>query len=329
MTFNENRYKTMQYRPCGRSGLSLPVISLGGWQAIGSYRDSDTSKALFFAAFDHGITHFDFANNYGQPGGASEELFGAILKEMPRNELVISTKAGNRMWPGPYGDGGGRKYIVQSCNDSLARLKLDHVDIFYSHRFDSSVPMEETLRALEDIVQQGKALYLGISNYYGPQFQKAVDIMRQHDWHPITINQPYYNMLGRAAEESVLPIADQEGVGVIAFCPLAQGLLAGRYLDGIPDDSRANVKGMGDWLRGTMNEPSLKKARQLNEIAKRRGESLAQMTLAWTLRDKRVTSVLIGASKVEQILDNVKCLKSAPFSEEELKEINTVLAAVA
>jgi L-glyceraldehyde 3-phosphate reductase len=325
MSFNEKRYDSMQYRRCGRSGLSLPVISLGGWQAIGSYRDDDTSKALFFAAFDRGITHFDFANNYGRPGGASEELFGHILKEMPRNELVISTKAGNRMWPGPYGDGGGRKYILESCDESLRRLGVDHVDIFYSHRFDGSVPMEETLRALEDILHLGKALYIGISNYYGEQFQKAVDIMRQHDWHPITINQPYYNMLGRGAEDTVLPVADREGVGVIAFCPLAQGLLAGRYLEGMPQDSRASVPGMGDWLRKTLDEASLKKARELNEIAKSRGESLARMTLAWTLRDKRVTSLLIGASKVEQIVENVKCLQSAPFGEAELKAIEAVL----
>lgn len=325
MPFKESRYESMQYRPCGRSGLSLPVVSLGGWQAIGSYRDNQTAKALFFTAFDCGITHFDLANNYGKPAGASEEIFGAILKEMPRNELVISSKAGNRMWPGPYGDGGGRKYIMQSCDDSLKRLGIDHVDIFYSHRYDPTVPMEETLRALEDIVQQGKALYIGISNYYGEQFQKAIDIMRLHDWHPITINQPYYNMLGRGAETTVLPIGEQEGVGVIAFCPLAQGLLAGRYLDGIPADSRASVAGMGDWLRSTLNDTSLKKARDLNTLAKQRGESLAQMTLAWTLRDKRVTSALIGASSVEQIHENMKCLKSAPFSAEELKAIEAVL----
>ena len=325
MGFNEKRYESMQYRRCGKSGLTLPVISLGGWQAIGSYRDDSTSKAIFFAAFDQGITHFDFANNYGRPGGASEELFGRILKEMPRNEVVISSKAGYRMWPGPYGDGGGRKYIIESCNDSLRRLGVDHVDIFYSHRFDASVEMEETLRALEDIVQQGKAIYIGVSNYYSENFQKAIDLMRRHDWHPITINQPYYNMLSRRAEETILPIAETEGVGVIAFCPLAQGLLAGRYLDGIPRDSRAGVEDMGGWLRSTLDEASISKARKLNEIAKKRGESLAQMTLAWTLRDQRVTSLLIGASRVEQILENVKCLKSAAFGEAEMREIEGVL----
>jgi L-glyceraldehyde 3-phosphate reductase len=325
MGFNEKRYESMQYRRCGKSGLTLPVISLGGWQAIGSYRDDATSQAIFFAAFDQGITHFDFANNYGRPGGASEELFGRILKEMPRNELVISSKAGYRMWPGPYGDGGGRKYIIESCNDSLRRLGVDHVDIFYSHRFDASVEMEETLRALEDIVRQGKAIYIGVSNYYSENFQKAIDLMRRHDWHPITINQPYYNMLSRRAEETILPIAENEGVGVIAFCPLAQGLLAGRYLEGIPKGSRAGVEDMGGWLRSTMDDASVAKTRKLNEIAKKRGETLAQMTLAWTLRDKRVTSLLIGASSVEQILENVKCLKSAGFGEEEIKAIEGVL----
>jgi L-glyceraldehyde 3-phosphate reductase len=327
MSFNEKRYDSMQYRQCGKSGLFLPVLSLGGWQAVGSYRDDETSKKLFFTAFDAGITHFDFANNYGQPGGASEELFGKILKEMPRNELVISSKAGNRMWPGPYGDGGGRKYIIESCNDSLRRLGVDHVDIFYSHRYDDSVRMDETMRALEDLVTQGKVVYLGISNYYGDQFQRAVDIMTRHDWHSITLNQPYYNLLSAGAEESVLPIAEREGVGVIAFCPLAQGLLAGRYLDGIPDDSRAKVKGMGDWLVSTLTEKSLQKARDLNEIARERGESLAQFTLAWTLRDPRVTSLLIGASKPEQIVENVKCLESAPFTTEELARIDAIRKA--
>lgn len=326
MPFNPDRYSSMQYRRCGRSGLQLPAISLGGWQAIGGYRDDEVSKRIFFAAFDHGITHFDFANNYGHPGGASEELFGRILKEMPRHELVISSKAGYRMWPGPYGDGGSRKYLIESCEESLKRLGTDHVDIFYSHRFDADTPIEETMGALETLVRQGKALYAGISNYADPHFSRAIHTMRERAWAPITIHQPCYNMLNRAPEREVLPTAGREGVGVIGFSPLAQGLLTDKYLNGIPADSRAAAgKGNGS-LGGDRITPALvAKVQALNGIAKARGQSLAQMALAWLLKDQRVTSVLIGASRPEQVSDCVACLKNLAFSADELGAIEKVL----
>jgi L-glyceraldehyde 3-phosphate reductase len=325
MPFAADRYQTMSYRRCGRSGLQLPAVSLGGWQAIGSYRDDEVSKCIFFTAFDLGITHFDFANNYGQPPGASETLFGRILKELPREELVISSKAGYRMWPGPYGEWGSRKYVIQSCEASLRRLGLDHVDIFYSHRFDPETPIEETIGALETLVRQGKALYAGVSNYPDPHFSRAVALVRERGWAPITIHQPYYNLFGRQAETEVLPTAGREGVGVIAFCPLAQGLLTRRYLDGIPKDSRAASPG-GDWLRSTITEAAVAKARALDAIARRRGQNLAQMALAWLLKDSRVTSVLIGASSPEQVRENVGCLAKPDFSKDELAEIDVVCA---
>jgi L-glyceraldehyde 3-phosphate reductase len=316
----------MQYRRCGKSGLQLPAISLGGWQAIGGYRDDDMSKRIFFAAFDLGITHFDFANNYGHPGGASEELFGRILKEMPRHELVISSKAGYRMWPGPYGDGGSRKYLIESCDESLQRLGIDHVDLFYSHRFDAETPLEETMGALETIVRQGKALYAGISNYPDPHFSRAVHVMRENRWAPVTIHQPCYNMLNRGPEREVLPTAGREGVGVIGFSPLAQGLLTDKYLNGIPADSRAAVaKGNGAIGANRVTPEMVAKIGKLNAVAKRRGQSLAQMALAWLLKDPRVTSVLIGASKPEQVGDCVACLKNTAFAKEELDEIERIL----
>jgi len=327
MAFHPERYQAMQYRRCGKSGLLLPAVSLGGWQAIGGYRDDEISKRIFFAAFDLGITHFDFANNYGHPAGASEELFGRILKEMPRHELVLSSKAGYRMWPGPYGDGGSRKYLVESCEESLRRLGIDHVDIFYSHRFDPETPMEETLGALETLVRQGKALYAGISNYPDPHFSRAVHIMRENRWAPVTIHQPCYNLLNRAPERDVLPTAGREGVGVIGFSPLAQGLLTDKYLNGIPADSRAAVaKGNGAIGAQRITPELVAKIGKLNAVARRRGQSLAQMALAWLLKDLRVTSVLIGASKPEQVGDCVACLKNASFAQEELDEIERILA---
>jgi L-glyceraldehyde 3-phosphate reductase len=325
MAFAANRYDSMTYRRCGQSGLMLPAVSLGGWQAIGGYRDDEHSKRIFFAAFDLGITHFDFANNYGMPAGASEALFGRILAEMPREELVISSKAGYRMWPGPYGEWGSRKYLIESCEASLKRLRVDHVDIFYSHRFDPDTPLEETLGALDTLVRQGKALYAGISSYADPHFSAALAIVRERSWAPITIHQPYYHLLARDAESQVLPTAGAAGVGVIAFCPLGQGLLTDRYLAGIPADSRAAQEG-GSWLRSSLTPANLDKARRLNAIAQRRGQTLAEMSLAWLLKDPRVTSVLIGASSPEQVQRNVGCLKSMPFSAEDLAAIDAACA---
>jgi L-glyceraldehyde 3-phosphate reductase len=317
------RYDRMTYRRCGRSGLLLPAISLGGWQGIGSYRDDQESKRIFFTAFDHGITHFDFANNYGSPAGASEELFGRILPELPRHELVISSKAGYRMWPGPYGDGGGRKYIIESCEQSLRRLGVDHVDIFYSHRVDADTPLEETLGALDTLVRQGKALYAGLSNYPDPTLSAALVIMRKISGTPITLHQPRYNLFDRAIEQTVLPTASREGLGVIAFSPLAQGLLSERYLNDVPADSRA-ASNRGNGAIGTkhITPERLDKIRALYQVAQRRGQTLAQMALAWILRDPRVTSVLTGASRPAQIVESVACLKNLNFSAEELAEID-------
>ena len=324
MPFAPQRYATMPYRRCGRSGLKLPAISLGLWQGTGSYVEDELSKQIVFTAFNHGITHFDLANNYGTPAGASEELFGRILKEMPRHELVISTKAGYPMWPGPYGDWGSRKYLIESCEQSLKRMGLDHVDIFYSHRLDPETPMEETLGALETLVRQGKALYAGISSYPDPYFTQALAITRHQRWAPITIHQPYYHMLARQAEREVLPTAGREGVGVIAFCPLAQGLLTDRYLNGIPEGTRA-AHANGGWLRSTITPEAVAKVRQLNAVAASRGQTLPQMALAWLLKDQRVTSVLIGASKPQQVDDCVGSLAKLAFSTEELAAIETIV----
>lgn len=327
MAFNPARYDTMQYRRCGRSGLKLPAISFGLWQGTGSYVGDDVSRNIVFTAFDHGITHFDLANNYGSPAGASEELFGRILRDMPRHEVVVSTKAGYRMWPGPYGEWGSRKYLIQSCEQSLKRLGIDHVDIFYSHRFDPETPIEETLGALETLVRQGKALYAGISNWADPHFSRAVDLMRARSWAPITIHQPCYNMLNRAPEREVLPTAGREGVGVIGFSPLAQGLLTGKYLAGIPADSRAAAgKGNGAMGADRVTPQLVAKLKALDVVAKARGQTLAQMALAWLLKDDRLTSVLIGASKPEQITDCVGCLKNLAFAPGELAEIERILA---
>ncbi len=325
MTFAADRYDRMTYRRCGRSGLMLPAVSLGGWQAIGSYRDDSAAKAIFTTAFNAGITHFDFANNYGKPGGASEEVFGRIISEFPREELVISSKAGYRMWPGPYGEWGSRKYLIESCEQSLKRLKVDHLDIFYSHRPDPNTPIEETIGALDQLVRQGKALYAGISNYTDPLFTRAVDLTKQRAWAPLTIHQPRYHLFERQAEHEVLPTAGREGVGVIVFSPLAQGILTDRYLDGIPAGSRAATDpGNGGIGRDAVKPDVIAKVRQLNAVAKRRGQTMAQMALAWVLKDPRVTSVLIGASAPEQVAQNVACLSNLSFSFDELAEIDRI-----
>jgi L-glyceraldehyde 3-phosphate reductase len=328
MSFHPARYDAMNYRRCGSSGLKLPEISLGLWQGTGSYVEDEVSRKIVHTAFDNGITHFDLANNYGSPAGTSEELFGRILKGMPRDEIIVSSKAGYRMptWPGPYGDGGSRKSLIASCDQSLKRLGLDYVDIFYSHRLDRETPLEETMGALETLVRQGKALYAGVSNYPDPWFSDSIRIMRERGWAPITIHQPCYSMLRRAPESEVLPTAGREGVGVIGFSPLAQGLLTGKYLRGIPSDSRVSSnKGNGAIDAARVTPEILEAVAQLAVIAEQRGQSLAQMALAWLLKDPRVTSVLIGASKAEQITDCVGALKNPHFTAGELDAIEKVL----
>ena len=318
---------SMSYRRCGRSGLLLPAISLGLWQGTGSYVDADLSRRIVTTAFSHGITHFDLANNYGSPAGASESLFGQILKDLPRHEVVVSTKAGYRMWPGPYGDGGSRKYLIESCEQSLRRLGLDHVDIFYSHRPDPETPLEETLGALETLVRQGKALYAGLSNYPDPRFSDSVNLMRQRGWAPITIHQPRYHLLDRGPETTVFPTASREGVGVIAFSVLAQGLLSGKYLDGIPADSRV-ARGMGNGAitAERLSPKDLERIRGLAEVARQRGQTLPQFAIAWVLRNPVVTSALTGASRPEQVLDSLQALASPAFTAEELATIDAILA---
>ena len=327
MSFSPDRYKTMTYRRCGRGGLRLPAISFGLWQGTGSYVDDAASRQIVHTAFDHGITHFDLANNYGSPAGASEELFGRILRGMPRHELVIATKAGYAMWAGPYGEGGSRKHVIQSCEQSLQRLGLDHVDIFYSHRFDPDTPLEETMGALETLVRQGKAIYAGISNYADPHFTHAVNVMRERSWPPITIHQARYSMLDRTCEHEVLPTAGREGIGVVGFSPLAQGLLTGKYLNGIPAQSRVALgQGNGAMTADQVTPQRVAKLKALDAVAQRRGQSLAQLALAWLLKDERLTSVLIGASKPEQITDCVACLANLRFDPLELDAIDNILA---
>ncbi len=312
----------MTYRRCGRSGLQLPAISLGLWNNFGEDKPIETQRAIIRRAFDRGVTHFDLANNYGPPPGAAEINFGRILREdlAPyRDELIISTKAGYDMWPGPYGEWGSRKYLLASLDQSLKRMGLDYVDIFYSHRFDPDTPLEETLGAVSTAVKQGKALYAGISSYSGPRTTEAVQILRDLGT-PVLIHQPSYSLLNRWIEEDVLDVVGEEGVGVIAFSPLGQGLLTDRYLDGVPEDSRA-AKGV--FLdRSHLTEKNLTLVRALNEIAKGRGQTLAQMAIAWVLRDARVTSALVGASSVAQLDDTLGALDNLDFSADELAEID-------
>ena len=317
----EDRYDHMPYRRCGRSGLQLPAISLGLWQNFGDDRPIDTQRAIVRRAFDLGITHFDLANNYGPPYGSAEINFGRLMAEdlRPwRDELVISTKAGYDMWPGPYGEWGSRKYLLASLDQSLARMGLDYVDIFYSHRLDPDTPLEETLGALDTAVRQGKALYAGISSYSARRTEEAIGILRDLGT-PLLIHQPSYSLLNRWIEPDLLDVLGQEGVGAIVFSPLGQGMLTGRYLDGIPEDSRAARE--GSLSRSMLSDENLERIRALNEIAQRRGQTLAQLALAWTLRDPRVTSTLIGASSVAQLEDNVGALDRLDFDDDELAEI--------
>jgi L-glyceraldehyde 3-phosphate reductase len=317
----EDRYDHMPYRRCGRSGLQLPAISLGLWQNFGDDRPIDTQRAIVRRAFDLGITHFDLANNYGPPYGSAEINFGRLLAEdlRPwRDELVISSKAGYDMWPGPYGEWGSRKYLLASLDQSLERMGLDYVDIFYSHRLDPDTPLEETLGALDTAVRQGKALYAGISSYSAQRTDEAIRILRDLGT-PLLIHQPSYSLLNRWIEPDLLDVLGREGVGAIVFSPLGQGMLTDRYLDGIPEDSRAARE--GSLSTSMLSDENLERIRALNEIAQRRGQTLAQLALAWTLRDPRVTSTLIGASSVAQLEDNVGALERLDFDDDELAEI--------
>lgn len=323
--FQENRYDRMLYRRCGRSGLTLPAISLGAWETFGGYRGEEIAQECLFRAFDLGITHFDLANNYGRPPGNAEQVVGKILRQMPRDELIISTKAGYRMWPGPYGDGLSKKYLVASLDQSLKRLGLDYVDIYYAHRPDPNTPLEETMAALDLVVKQGKALYVGLSNFKGATFEQAVQVTQKMGLAPITIHQPRYNLFDRQPETDLFDHTLSNGSGVIVFSPLAQGLLTSKYLEQeVPADSRA-----AQWWNKTDKEEvisgqKLAQVQRLNELAQARGQSLAQMALAWILRLPVVTSALIGASKVAQIEENVAALEKLEFSEEELKVINEI-----
>ncbi|WP_175877711.1 L-glyceraldehyde 3-phosphate reductase [Burkholderia sp. BCC0097] len=319
------RYAGMQYRTCGKSGLKLPALSLGLWHNFGDTTPISTQREILRTAFDLGINHFDLANNYGPPYGSAETNFGRLLKEdfRPyRDELLISTKAGWDMWPGPYGSGGGsRKYVLASLDQSLQRMGLDYVDIFYSHRFDAHTPLEETAGALASAVQQGKALYIGISSYSAAKTREMAALLAQYKV-PLLIHQPSYNMLNRWIEEDLLGTLDDVGAGSIAFTPLAQGLLTSKYLNGVPADARVNKPGGGSLKQDHLSADNLEHVRKLNAIAERRGQSLAQMALAWVLRNGRVTSALIGASRAEQVRENVGALSNLEFSAEELAEID-------
>jgi L-glyceraldehyde 3-phosphate reductase len=318
----EDRYERMAYRRCGRSGLKLPAISLGLWHNFGGDRPLENSRAILRRAFDLGVTHFDLANNYGPPYGSAEETFGKVMRDdlRPyRDELVISTKAGYDMWPGPYGEWGSRKYVLSSLDQSLARIGLDYVDIFYSHRFDADTPLEETMGALDTAVRSGRALYVGISSYSAAKTREAYRILQSLGT-PLLIHQPSHSLLNRWIEPELLDTLDQLGVGCIGFSPLAQGMLTDKYLNGVPEGSRATAH--SSLSPDLLTDETLAKVRALNEVATRRGQSLAQMALAWTLRDPRMTSTLIGASTVAQLEDSLGALRDLDFSHDELAEID-------
>ncbi len=324
---SSQRYENMKYNRTGRSGLLLPAISLGLWHNFGGVDIFENGRSIIHRAFDAGITHFDLANNYGPPPGSAEENFGKILAhdlKIYRDELIISTKAGYYMWPGPYGDFGSRKYLISSLDQSLKRMGLDYVDIFYSHRPDPHTPMEETMMALDQVVRQGKALYVGVSSYSPEQTSQAADILGQLGT-PCLIHQPRYSMLDRWVEDGLLDTLETLGIGSIAFSPLAQGVLTDRYLQGIPNDSRAG-KPTGFLQPDQVTREKLEIVNKLNGIAHERGQSLAQMAIAWLLKDHRVTSVLIGASSVEQLNDNLKTLNNLSFSDDELRRIDEIIS---
>ena len=335
----EERYEEMKYRNCGKSGLKLPAISIGCWHNFGGAGTDaqhltneddfhENCRQMLFTAFDGGITHFDLANNYGPPPGAAESRVGRILKEdfaAHRDELIISSKAGYRMWPGPYGEWGSRKYLISSLDQSLKRLQLDYVDIFYHHRPDENTPLEESLGALDSIVRSGKALYVGISSYSGERTREVIEVCEREGFIKPIIHQPYYHMLGRGIEDGLLPVTREVGMGVIAFCPLAQGLLTNKYLNGIPEDSRATSEA-GALNKDSIKPETIEKVKALNDVAKERGQSLAQMALSWVLRDEAVTSALIGASRPSQITENLQAAQQTEFAAEELKKIDEILA---
>ena len=324
---NPERYTQMQYRRCGKSGLKLPAISLGLWHNFGYVDQLENSRNMVKLAFDSGITHFDLANNYGPPPGSAEENFGTILKldfSAYRDEMIISSKAGYTMWDGPYGDWGSKKYLVSSLDQSLKRMGLDYVDIFYHHRPDPETPLEETMATLDLMVRQGKALYVGISNYPAPEAAEALRILKELGT-PCVIHQPKYSMFERWIEGGLLDLLGEQGVGCIPFSPLAQGLLTNKYLHGIPEDSRA-AKPHGFLQENQITAERLHQLKELNALAVKRGQSLAQMALSWVLRDKRITSVLVGASRPEQLADSIKCLDQLSFSEDELSAIEHVLS---
>jgi L-glyceraldehyde 3-phosphate reductase len=322
------RYHNMTYRRCGNSGLLLPALSLGLWHNFGKIDNLENARSILRLAFDNGVTHFDLANNYGPPPGSAEETFGKILKEdfLPyRDELIISTKAGWPMWEGPYGDLGSKKYLVASLDQSLKRMGLEYVDIFYHHRPDPNTPLEETMTALDLIVRQGKALYVGISSYGPEETVRAAEILKSLGT-PCLIHQPKYSMFDRWVEDGLMDVLGEKGIGCIPFSPLAQGLLSNKYLNGIPKNSRAaSHRGNGAIEEDQITDEKIAKASKLNAIALRRGQNLAQMALSWILKDNRVTSVLVGVSKPEQLTDSLQCLKNIMFSSDELNEINAIL----
>lgn len=326
---SEDRYSKMIYKRCGKSGLLLPALSVGLWHNFGDIDNYENARDILQVAFNNGITHFDLANNYGPPAGSAESNFGRIFKQdfLPyRDELIISTKAGWGMWEGPYGDWGSKKYLVASLDQSLKRMGLDYVDIFYHHRPDPQTPLEETMGTLDLMVRQGKALYIGISSYKPAEAAQAFEILKKLGT-PCLIHQPKYSMFDRWVEDGLLDVLEENGVGCIPFSPLAQGLLTNKYLHGIPENSRAaSHRGNGAIEESEISDEKIEKARQLNTIAKERNQNLAQMALSWILKDPRITSVLLGASKSSQVLDSIKCLENCRFSETELKEINQILS---
>ncbi|GER90838.1 glyceraldehyde 3-phosphate reductase [Dictyobacter vulcani] len=325
--FNENRYEQMHYNRCGRSGLQLPAISLGAHETYGSYRDEASARSCLYRAFDLGITHFDLANNYGRPPGAAEQLVGKILRAMPRDELLISTKAGYHMWEGPYGEWLSKKSLVASLDQSLRRLQLDYVDIFYAHRPDPQTPLEETMGALDLIVRQGKALYIGISNFSGAQLEQAIQVTQRLALTPILLHQQRYNIFERRCEQDLFEHTQNNGIGVIAFSPLSKGLLSDKYLgEELPIDSRAtNVWGKKS-LENVASQEKREKVRRLNTLARQRDQTLPQMAIAWCLQHPAVSSVLIGASRIEQIEENVAALDHVEFSPDELQNINQIVS---
>ena len=323
---NPDRYDgRMPYRNCGRWGLKLPAITLGCWHNFGGDSPTINQKEMIHGAFDHGITHFDLANNYGPPYGSAEINVGKILKDLPRDEILITSKAGYDMWPGPYGEWGSRKYMMASLDQSLKRMQVDYFDLFYSHRFDPDTPLDETLGALGSAVQQGKVLYVGISSYSADSTRQAANICKENNLAPLAIHQPNYSMLNRWVEQGLLDTCGELGMGIIAFCPLFQGLLTDKYLNGIPKDSRFTIEN-SPLRKNEVNEQNLNVIRELNDHARQRGQTLAQMALSWVLRDNRVTSALIGASSSVQILENVKAVHHTQFSVDELGKLDRILA---